>query len=409
MLRSIRLGSTRSKRFKQFYSCLATYPHLGQLVKRFDAGANRIAGLAFLRHLHLLPALEHVDRADWGPEKPMMNADQTDCRRPAPYSLWIFKSIEDPAMPAELPAWERLSTWFDLCNLRRFEFTGSALHFLVQNLLSEIPREVRSIAIRDFQMDDAAAVMKVLGERPEISSLDLLPREASVRKPTLSQGAFSPLVVLPNLRRLAICDRSLDGLFDRPHQRLETLIIGIPPGDLYGASDDSDAGSNFDESSSNSSMNDVDSAATSTEDDDDDDSDADNGEEPIPGGGDGELLATRRKDLLEALRREDLDEGTETRTQRAGFPGSHPIYQMVQALCRIRHADRQRFPALKRLGLQVEYTKTLSFLTAGRRALPGVREMAEMLSDVGIILLDSQERPWRPEWFTEASIGLARP
>lgn len=340
LLHSVRLSSPRSTRFKKFYSCLSTYPHLGELVKRFDAGATRIAGRQFLQHVHLMPALEHVERAYWGPEESM--AAQTDRRRPAPTSLWIFRSADDPSMSGERPAWARLSAFFDLHSLGRFDFSGSALNILVESLLPDIPQQVTSFAIRDFVMDDAVGLLESLGTRREITSLDLLPRKASIRGLPVLRSTVSPLVFLPNLRRLAICDRSLDGLLDTPHKLLETLIIGIPPGDLYEAPEDGSEGSDFDGDNSASS-DDGDSAATSSEDDDFDDFEND-GAGPVVA--QHEIVpALEPADVYDfganrgerpSLQAEDQDEGIETRTQRAGFPDAHPLHEMVDEICRIR-------------------------------------------------------------------------
>lgn len=85
-----------------------------------------------------------------------------------------------------------------------------------------------------------------------------------------------------------------------------------------------------------------------------------------------------------------------------GFLTNHALHAAVDNVCHRRGKDA--FPSLKTIQLSADFAdrcNILSFATDESRRRTGVDDMARKLKDVGLVLRDENDEPWRNEWFDD--------
>lgn len=92
----------------------------------------------------------------------------------------------------------------------------------------------------------------------------------------------------------------------------------------------------------------------------------------------------------------------------AGFGPDDPVYEIGLDICDLLVTASEHFPSLAKIallpGCNSPYSwekQVMSFADKETRSTRGVRQLASMFDDVGIVLLDEDGVPWQPKWFDE--------
>lgn len=243
-----------------------------------------------------------------------------------------------------------LSTWFDISSLQTFgyNYNGDLDNDRAEELLLQLPASVTEIILETMTEQSLPRLLPMLRPWPHLLALTL--RSVYLERDVIHsplEPCLNPLALFPNLRTLTFQYAFADSILNVGHARLETLRIGFS--EHYHPNDN------------------------------DPDVDVDNLNWRGPEG-----------------------------HQHGGFSPDDPVFDISRRLRNLLTINPTLFPSLANddllPGCHSQYTwekQELSFDTQATRSICGVRDMACQLDAVGIVLVDEQDTPWRPEWFHE--------